>query len=381
MAGAAKACAGHGQNALLKQGVYKSHVVAAGRFGEEVKGPGRHLEFIASLAEHFAHGLAAGGVDRKVYLAAQGGGHDVLADHWRVDEAEDAVGEGKARHELGFFFLGQLGRNRGVAQAFARQGEALGKGTDGHGVGVEGQHRRHFHSVIGQKAVGLVRHQPDGLAEFLALVEQKVGDGRHFLALVDDARGIVGRIDEHHAGFFIDGGLKGVQVWSEGVLDAGHCLEHAAVVGDVEAVFHKVRGKGEHFFAGVEHGAQKGVEHACRAAAENDVFRRYMRALLLAQVGGQLFARPGVAAVGHVAKGERFTRMLGKGGQALGHSGRSGQVGVAEAEVIDLVRAITGLKLSPGFEHAAYPGCVFKIAGNAVGKNRHKRLPVLLYST
>ena len=135
-----------------------------------------------------------------------------------------------------------------------------------------------------------------------------------------------------------------------------------------------------HFFqaGGVEHGAQKGVEHACRAAAENDVFRRYMRALLLAQVGGQLFARPGVAAVGHVAKGERFTRMLGKGGQALGHSGRSGQVGIAEAEVAHGVVAVFLAQFDAGLKHAPDPRCIFQIPRNTVCKNGHILLPLVV---
>ena len=53
-------------------------------------------------------------------------------------------------------------------------------------------------------------------------------------------------------------------------------------------------------------------------------------------MGGQLLARPGETGIGHVAEGERFTGVFGKTAQALAHGGGGGQVGIAQAEVIDV---------------------------------------------
>ena len=169
MARAAKARAGYCQHALFKQGVYKGHVVATGRLGEEIKGPRGHLEFVVGLFKHLGHGFTAGGINFKVHLAAQGCSHDVLAHHGRIDKAQNAVGKGKGGHEQLFFFCGQLGRNCGVAQAFARQGKAFGKRADGNGIRIERQHRRHFHAVISQLPVRLIGDQVNVRAECLLL--------------------------------------------------------------------------------------------------------------------------------------------------------------------------------------------------------------------
>ena len=77
--------------------------------------------------------------------------------------------------------------------------------------------------------------------------------------------------------------------------------------------------------------------------------------LLGAEVGGQLFAQPGKAAVGHIAEGKGLARVLGEIAQPFSHGGRGGQVGIAQAEIVDIFRAEARLELAAGFEHAADP--------------------------
>jgi hypothetical protein len=59
------------------------------------------------------------------------------------------------------------------------------------------------------------------------------------------------------------------------------------VVGYIKAVFHKVGCKAQHFFAGIDDCAQKGVEHTSSAAAQQHIIGGEVYALLLAEVGGQ----------------------------------------------------------------------------------------------
>ena len=159
------------------------------------------------------------------------------------------------------------------------------------------------------------------MAVLLALVLQQAAQGGDGLAAVDHARGVVGRVDEHHAGLLVDGFFQGVQVGLEGPGLAHDGLETAAVVGHIKAVFHEIRGKGQHLLAGIDDGAQEGIEAAGGTAGEQHVIGLQGHALLLAQMGGQLFARPGETGIGHVAESERFTGMFGKTAQALAHGG------------------------------------------------------------
>ncbi len=86
-------------------------------------------------------------------------------------------------------------------------------------------------------------------------------------------------------------------------------------------------------------------------------------------MGGQFLAQPGKAAIGHVAEGKGLVRVRGEVAQPLGHGGRRGQIGIAQAEIIDIFRAEARLELAAGLEHAADPRSVAQIPGHAVGKN------------
>ena len=101
------------------------------------------------------------------------------------------------------------------------------------------------------------------------------------------------------------------------------------MVGYIKAVFHKVGCKAQHFFAGIDECAQKGVEHTSSAAAQQHIIGGEVYALLLAEVGGQFFARPDKAAVGHVAKSKRFASVFCEGTQTVHNGGGGWQVGVA----------------------------------------------------
>lgn len=121
-------------------------------------------------------------------------------------------------------------------------------------------------------------------------------------------------------------------------------------------------------------GAQKGVQPTGRAAAQDHVVGREFHALLGAEVGSQFFAGPRVAAVGHVAESKGFFRMPDKVTQALNHGRGHGQIRIAQTEVIDVFRAVACFELAARLEHAADPGSISQVPAHAVGKNRHKRL-------
>ena len=70
--------------------------------------------------------------------------------------------------------------------------------------------------------------------------------------------------------------------------------------------------------------------------------------------------------------------MFGERTQTVHNGGGGWQVGVAQAEVIHIVRAKTGLELASGLEHAADPRRVFQIPRNAVCKNGHILLPLVV---
>ena len=143
------------------------------------------------------------------------------------------------------------------------------------------------------------------------------------------------------------------------------------MVGGVEGVFHEIgRGAKDHV-AGGEHGAEKDVDAAGRAAGEQQVARGHGHALLLGQMLGQGGAHLGVAGVRHVAQGEGLIHLAGQFGQALADHGRRRQVRVAEREVADRVFAELFLKLQALLENLANPGPARQILLHLLGDQLH----------
>jgi hypothetical protein len=78
-------------------------------------------------------------------------------------------------------------------------------------------------------------------------------------------------------------------------------------------------------------------------------------------------ARPAETGVFHVSKGKGLIRFFKKLFQPLGNGGRRGQVGVAEAEVSNVLLAVFLFHFIPGFEHTANPGTVTHLFSKGFG--------------
>jgi hypothetical protein len=261
--------------------------------------------------------------------------------------------------------------HQGIAHARSGQRKVLGEGADHHRVRVQRQERGHVDAVKGQEAVGLVGQEEDGPLAARVLARQHGRQLNKRLLGVDDAGGVVGRVDEQNARLVGDVGLQGGHVQVEGAGLGRGALEHAAVVLHVEAVFDEVRRRAEELVAGLDDRAEEGVDGPCRAAGEDQAVRGDADALFQGHVLGQGLAHGRVAEVGHVAEGERLGGFLGNVVQALAHAGGRWQIRVAQAEVAHLVLAEFLLQLDARLEHAADPGRAFHVAFDLTGENLH----------
>ena len=125
------------------------------------------------------------------------------------------------------------------------------------------------------------------------------------------------------------------------------------MVGDIEAVFHKVGGEGQKLLARVEYSLENCIKSTGCADADDDIAGFKVNTLVLAEPCCQRLAGEWCPGIGRVAEGERLIRCLGKGFQALDNLGRSRKIRVAQREVVYIFGTVFLAKLDTCLKHAA----------------------------
>ena len=182
---------------------------------------------------------------------------------------------------------------------------------------------------------------------------QQLPEGGERLGVVDLAGRVVGRVDDDRLGLGGDRRFDRRQVEVEVVVGVDNPADPAMVV-EVEVVLDKVGGEQDDLLAGVEQGLEDDVEAAGGAAGHQHVTPGDGHPLLGRHPCRQGLPHPGVAAVRHVAVGARAL-VDGDPADDLGELRRRRQIGVAEAEIADIVRPEFGLHSCPFLEHLADP--------------------------
>ena len=150
------------------------------------------------------------------------------------------------------------------------------------------------------------------------------------------------------------------------------------MVGNIEAVFHKVGRKGQHFLAGIDDGLEQGVQGRGSACRKQNVVCGKLDALFCGEPFGKGLPGPGGAGIGRIAKGKGLVGLVHKGLQAVHNLFWSGKIWVAQGKVVHILGAVFFLELNACLEHAADERRVRDIALNGLGKQFHMFLSALL---
>ena len=170
---------------------------------------------------------------------------------------------------------------------------------------------------------------------------------------VDDAGGIVGRVDDDGAGARRDGRFYGIEVYLEAVVGVDH-HSHAVVVVYVVEVLEEVGGEDDDFFAGVEDGLQHHVGGGCRAAGHGYLVAGEREAQFFAESIGHGLAGLHITGVGHIAMHSGH-RLAGKAAQLVLEFGGRLDDRVAQRQVKDVFRSYLGLEGYPFLKDPANP--------------------------
>ncbi len=250
-------------------------------------------------------------------------------------------------------------RDADVADTLAGHGQNLGIGIADNGIGIDGRNIGGVQPVIGQLPVGLVGEDVDGMADLLALAGEQLGQLLQGLHAVDDAGGVVGRVDDQRLGVGGDALFQLVKANLEmlGIGRNHHALEAGG--GRVGGILGEVGGDQQNLRVLHSQGVHARGHSGGSAAGEEDVLRANRRAGALAQIGGDGLPGLGTAAGGGVA-----VQGNGIGSQQLphgvSHSLGGGDGGIADGEIKDVFLAHLG-----GLLHAVLKQDTNAALGNA----------------
>ena len=187
------------------------------------------------------------------------------------------------------------------------------------------------------------------MAVFLRLLRQ---DLRQFLDRglgVDDAGGVVGAVDDDALGVRREGLVKGGKVDLE-VLDVGgdrHQLRPGALHEDL--ILRKIRRKCNKGIAGAGQGGQGAAQGTCGTGSEIKVVGGVVRTEAAVEIVGQRPTGLPVALGGGVAMELDGVDGVHQFVDGLGHRGRGGDAGVADGEIVHVLRThFRGSRLGKG---------------------------------
>ena len=264
MAGAAEGRTGHQEQVQLRGFFAEGHVVRLQR-------PGEHIEAAPRL--HAGEAILRQGGEQPVLVPLihlQLAGQVGAAAHRQLHQGGGAVaadGPGDLRAHLrdGQGLL-RLGVHRQIANALPRQGQGLGEGVAGDGVVIEPGGVGLLCPGEQQLPIGLVGDEIDGVAELALLLLQQGGQLRQGLGGQDDARGIVGGVDEQGGDGGIQALLQGPEVDLEGVHVRRDHRQAQPGPLDIGAVLGEIGGKDDDLVPRLGHRPQ-GVAQGPRRTA------------------------------------------------------------------------------------------------------------------
>ena len=208
--------------------------------------------------------------------------------------------------------------------------------------------------VINDVAVRFVGNQVDRGVKPLASRIQHPPQLLQVRLRVDLPGGIVGTVDQHHLGLFGQPLLNGLQIKVK-LLVRGHHLDHTTVVVDVKMIFDE-KGRQHHdLVTRIEQGLEDDVQAARCTAGHEDIAQLQVSLLLPPQSLGQGFTNKGKTGIGHITVHPWFFVP----DQFLKHRVefcRRRHIGIADAEIKDLVRPELGFHPGSLFEHLPDPG-------------------------
>ena len=214
-------------------------------------------------------------------------------------------------------------------------------------------------AVVAKLPVGLVGDQQDLRAKGLFCLGKHPGDSLQRLLPVDHPGGVVGAIDDHRLGPLRKLFLQLGKVRQEGFRLCPHLPEDAAVIPDVSAVLHEIRGKDDHLVVGIQDGLQQDIEAAGSPHGHDQILAGKGRSIAAVQVFRKALPHLRKAGVWHIAV-EHHRVLRGKEPHdGVLHRLRRGNAGVSQGKIKDLVRPVFPLHPKALLEHGPDGGIVF----------------------
>ena len=157
--GTAEAASGNRKNPFFNQFFDELAFIRERGTREEVEGTARHRVFDSGVVQHLRHGGAALAVNIQIYLRINAGFQNLLCNGRRIHITENTRCQSHRTDQ--FFRAGHRGVHCDIADAFSREREIFGVGTDHHAVRIDGEERRNFDIVEIQETVRLIGNQAD----------------------------------------------------------------------------------------------------------------------------------------------------------------------------------------------------------------------------
>ncbi len=242
-------------------------------------------------------------------------------------------------------------------------------------MGVGRHHRGHL-GIEDDAAIGLIGDKIDPSPEAGARRREEPAEAGDFSGRINRARGVVGRVDQHHAGLRGDGPIDGCEVQVEARVGRGR-FELGVYQEGVVVVAEKIGGRGEDLLARVYKGPQDVVERAGRADRDHDHLWRDGHPMLRGQALSQRRAQRKVS--GHRGVAEREGIRADELPQGCAELVRGRDVGVSQREVADVLGPEALLQPPALLEHVLDDGEVRHPAYHPVC-NRHGLLPAAITS-
>ena len=307
------------------------------RFDEHIERAVRIDAGVAVACERLIERFAVLVVRRDVRHHAAALLHDVLGRGRRADMPERACGTRDRVEEIDA--VGAAVRHEDVADTLAGQAQRFRPGIADHGVLINVRNERRFIAVKDQFAVRLVGDQVDRMTEFFTLFAEQCGKRFQRFLLINDAGGVVRRVDDDRLRVRrkVRLDVLDVQIEIRGV--RGHDDHFAADRMDERGIFGEVRCENDELRIRNAHRLHRAHQRGRSAAGEEQVLRSCAAVEPLVQVLRNRFAnahRAGRGCVsvnfhGVLARRHRLVRLL--------HRLRCGHGRVADREIIDVFRA------------------------------------------
>ena len=322
---------------ILLRPLHKLLFILRGGLDEQIKRALRLDAGKAAFLQPLIQRLTVPIVGFNIRLFLQTPGNSTLHQRRSVDKA--GYPRGDSRGSVNQIIIAHLVWDHQIADALAGERQGFRPAVAHHSIGVILRQIGNLHAVIGQLPIGLIGNQVDIRSELMLLFPQNPAHFPAGFRRIDHAGGVVGVVDDHglgSGGDFLCKFLKiGLKVRGVG----GHHHQRAVVIRHIIPVLGKIRGKGQHLVAGIQERFEDHVQAACRAHGHDDIVFVKIRAEPAVQLLRHRLAHIGVAHVGHIAVYHQRILLIEDLPDGVLHRCGSRNRGIAQREVIDILRA------------------------------------------